>query len=192
MLGGEHLHVRCCAHILNLLVQDGMKIIHSTIQKIRELLKHIDSSLSRLQVFNTIANGKGLASKSGIYLDISIRWNSTYKMIREALLYKAALNTYATKFIMEVGPSEEEWIKAEAISEFLKAFEELALAVSAHRKPTAHKFLPLVLYILYALKEDAALKTTNLLQELAAAMCSKFEKYWDLDGGNPQSEDIPH
>ena len=120
MLDGEHLHVRCCAHILNLLVQDGMKIIHSTIQKIRELLKHIDSSPSRLQVFNTIANGKGLASKSGIYLDISIRWNSTYKMIREALLYKAALNTYATKFIMEVGPSEEEWIKAEAISEFLE------------------------------------------------------------------------
>ena len=112
-------------------------------------------------------------------------------MIREALLYKAALNTYATKFIMEVGPSEEEWIKAEAISEFLKDFEELTLAVSAHRKPTAHKFLPLVLYILYALKEEAALKTTNWLQELVAAMCSKFEKYWYLDDGNPQSEDIP-
>lgn len=93
-------------------------------------------------------------------------------MIREALLYKAVLNTYATKFV-EVGPSEE-WIKAEAISEFLKAFEELTLAVSAHRKPTSHKFFLLVLCIMYALKEDTALKTTNLLQELAAAMCSKF------------------
>ena len=110
MLGGEHLHVRCCAYILYILVRDGMRIIHSAIQEIHELLKHIDSSPSRLQVFNAIASGKGLASKSGIYLDIPTRWNSTYKMIREALLYKAVLNTYATKFI-EVGPSQEEWIK---------------------------------------------------------------------------------
>ncbi|KAG2583416.1 hypothetical protein PVAP13_6KG302100 [Panicum virgatum] len=106
MLGGEHLHVRCCAYILYILVQDGMRIIHSAIQKIHELLKHIDSSPSRLQVFNAIANGKGLASRFGIYLYIPTRWNSTYKMIREALLYKAVLNTYATKFV-EVGPSEE-------------------------------------------------------------------------------------
>ena len=45
---------------------------------------------------------------------------------------------------------------------------------------------------MHALKEDTALQTTNLLQELAASMCSKFEKYWDLDEGNHTSEDIPH
>ena len=105
------------------------------------------------------------------------------------MLYKAVLNTYATKFL-EVGPSEEEWIKAEAISAFLKAFEELTLVVSAQRKPRAHKLLPLVLCIMHALKEDTTLQTTNLLQELASSMCSKFEKYWDLDEGNHTSEDI--
>jgi len=104
---------------------------------IRELLKHIDSSPSRLQAFNSIANGKGVASKAGVYLDVPTRWNSTYKMIREASEYKAVLNAYASKYL-EVCPSEEEWMKAEAICEFLKAFEDLTLAVSADRKPTAH------------------------------------------------------
>jgi len=106
MLDGEHLHVRCCAHILNILVQDGMRIIHSAIKMIRELLKHIDSSPSRLQAFNSIANGKGVASKAGVYLEVPTRWNSTYKMIREASDYKAVLNAYDSKYL-EVCPSEE-------------------------------------------------------------------------------------
>jgi hypothetical protein len=64
---GEHLHVKCCAHILNILVQNGMKIIQSAISKIHELLKHIDSSPSRLQTSN------GLPLKHGICIDISNR-----------------------------------------------------------------------------------------------------------------------
>jgi hypothetical protein len=70
---GEHLHVRCCAHMLNILVQDGMKIIQAAISKIRELLKHIDSSPSQLQTFNFLANAHGLPLKHGIYIDIPNR-----------------------------------------------------------------------------------------------------------------------
>ena len=40
MLEGAHFHVKCCAHILNILVQDGMNIIDDAIKKIRVLLRH--------------------------------------------------------------------------------------------------------------------------------------------------------
>ena len=58
-------------------------------------------------------------------------------MLREALKYKAALISYAPRYL-EVLPTEEEWAMAAAICEFLKVFEELTLAVSADRKPTSH------------------------------------------------------
>jgi hypothetical protein len=65
-------------------------------------------------------------------------------MLREALKYKAVLNSYAPKY-HEAPPTEQEWKKVVVVCEFLKAFEELTLVVSAHKKPTSHRFLPLVL-----------------------------------------------
>jgi hypothetical protein len=141
-------------------------------------------------VFNSIAKGKGMVSKKGVYLDVPMRWNSTYKMIVEASEYKAVLNTYASKH-MEDGHSEYEREKVDAICEFLKAFEELTLAVSAHKEPTTHMFLPLVLSILHALKQDKALQTNDILKELAACMCSKFEKYWEPNEGSLRSKGNP-
>ncbi|SPT21199.1 unnamed protein product [Triticum aestivum] len=177
LLEGQHLHVRCCGHILNILVQDGMKIIHEAIDMIRELMKYIDSSPSRLQDFNTIASGMGLRAKKGIFVDTPTRWNSTWKMLVEALTYKSVLTSYANRKMID-SPSEEEWEKAKAICEFLKAFEELTLIVSAHRKPTSHKFLLVVLSIRHALK-DPGWQTSDVLKELAAVMQTKLDKYWD-------------
>jgi hypothetical protein len=59
--------------------------------------------------------------------------------------------------------------KAVEVCEFLKAVEELTLVVSAHKKPTSHHFLPMMICILHALK-DLTWQSIDLLMELAMSM----------------------
>ncbi|KAG2565676.1 hypothetical protein PVAP13_7NG131634 [Panicum virgatum] len=174
MLEGAYLHVRCCAQTLNIMVQDGMKIIHEGIKKIRELLNHIDSSPSRIQAFNQIAMVNGLPTKRGIALDIPNSWNSTFKMVREALTYKVVLNSYANQNA-KISPNEQDWIKAQSICGFHKTFEEATKVISSDRKPTSYMFFPLILSIKDAL-DNPAWQTSMVLEELGAAMKIKFEK----------------
>jgi len=71
--GGQHLLVRCCAHILNLLVQDAINVANSVIEIIRDLVRHINSSPSRIQAFNEIAERECFPTKAGLVLDVPHR-----------------------------------------------------------------------------------------------------------------------
>ena len=73
---GEFFHVRC-AHILNLIVQDGLKVASSTLHNIRETIKYVRSSEARMTQFKQITSQLKL-NDSGLCLDVSTRWNSTY------------------------------------------------------------------------------------------------------------------
>lgn len=41
VVDGDFLHMRCCAHILNLIVNKGLKDMHVSISKIRNAVKYV-------------------------------------------------------------------------------------------------------------------------------------------------------
>ncbi|XP_075675034.1 zinc finger BED domain-containing protein RICESLEEPER 1-like [Castanea sativa] len=47
ILGGEFIHMRCFAHILNLIVQSGLKSIHESIAKVRNAVRYVRASPAR-------------------------------------------------------------------------------------------------------------------------------------------------
>ncbi|TVU49284.1 hypothetical protein EJB05_00590, partial [Eragrostis curvula] len=109
----EFLHFRCAAHVLNIMVQQGVKIISRAISRVRDIVKVVTSTPSRLQIFNSIAEKCELRTKSGMIIDVPHRWNATYDMLHEALEYKVALDRFAVEQY-QAAPSDVDWQKAEA------------------------------------------------------------------------------
>ena len=88
ILGGQKFHVRCCAHILNLIVKDGLSVIGNLIANIRESVIFWSGSTKRKSTFDENARKLGITSGRKLVQDCPTRWNSTYLMICSALHYK--------------------------------------------------------------------------------------------------------
>ncbi|KAF7820633.1 zinc finger BED domain-containing protein RICESLEEPER 2-like [Senna tora] len=86
VLSCELLHMRCCAHILNLIVMDGLKEVHDSIVKIRNAVRFVRSSSSRLQKFKTWEDEK-IQSQALVFLDVCTRYKIKYVEFAFARLY---------------------------------------------------------------------------------------------------------
>ena len=94
--GGEFFHIWCCAHILNLSVQEGLKVVGPAVKKIRESIKYVKGSEGRMKVFKAcVAKVGGIHTKMGLRLDVITRWNSTFLMLESALVYRRAFCSLA-------------------------------------------------------------------------------------------------
>ncbi|WOL16816.1 hypothetical protein Cni_G25604 [Canna indica] len=81
LLNGEYMHMTCCAHILNLIVSDGLKEFDNSVTKIRASCKYVKSSPARLATFKRCAEEENITGKAMLTLDVPTRWNSTYMML---------------------------------------------------------------------------------------------------------------
>ncbi|KAM3281897.1 hypothetical protein P3S67_027544 [Capsicum chacoense] len=94
MKSGEHLHVGCMAHILNLIVQDDLKDIDASVKRVRQMVKYINVSPARIRKFNRYCKFENIECKKSFCLDVLTRWNSTYLMLDTAQYFETAFNRY--------------------------------------------------------------------------------------------------
>ncbi|KAL4589712.1 hypothetical protein LXL04_002620 [Taraxacum kok-saghyz] len=124
---GAYFHVRCCAHILNLIVQDGLKELDEVVKKVRECAKYCKGSQNRKNSFSRAVQHVGIESTRGLRQDVSTRWNSTFLMLESALFHKNRLLHLAKNDANFVHcPNSFEWSKIEKISKFLQVYHEIA------------------------------------------------------------------
>ncbi|XP_065645610.1 uncharacterized protein LOC136076073 [Hydra vulgaris] len=171
-------NVRCAVHILNLLVQDGIKEIAFAIESIRETVKYLKKTPARLYKFGQIAKQMDVPTNKGLRLDVATRWNSTYTMLEHILPFKLVLIKYAARDAnYEWLPSDENWIKAEKICKFFSVYNTTSKLFSGTKYPTANLYLIQVWRVKHMLNTHLA-SDDEYMRKMAATMSNKFDKYW--------------
>ncbi|KAL4573396.1 hypothetical protein LXL04_020199 [Taraxacum kok-saghyz] len=178
-LEGKLFHVRCSAHILNLIVQDGLKVIGEFIHKVRETVKYLKRSPYATQKFNNAKAQLKLTNKKKVKMDCPTRWNSTFLMIQSALEMKETFwRLSQTDQNYKFHPTKEEWKVAQVICNCLEHFYKATNRFSGTSYPTSNGFFSDVCNIkLQMMKWETS--EYDFLQKMATPMKLKFEKYWD-------------
>ena len=205
--GGEFLHVRCVAHILNLIVWDGLKVVGKSVKRVRAAVRFIRQSPSRLQRFQECVVAEKIERKASLSLDVPTRWNSTYKMLKTALVYEHAFTKYSKRdpyYNVELAkdddadrpPNSNDWKQVKHLLVFLEVFYNTTLRLSGSSYVTSNLHFYEILDIHSTLSEleevvetidndeesedveGIGFSTVTNFKEMAKRMRMKYEKYY--------------
>ncbi|XP_031248675.1 zinc finger BED domain-containing protein RICESLEEPER 2-like [Pistacia vera] len=177
LCGGKLFHVRCCAHILNIMVQDGLSQIRHIIKDVRDSVYYINQSESRLQIFSEIVQQLQLPHRK-LILDCKTRWNSTYEMLATALKFQSVFPRYSERDQHFTScPLEEDWVKIQKVCEILKVFNVTTNIISGSEYPTSNKFLAELCKVKVLLDKHAE-DENEFLRTMVTKMKGKFDKCW--------------
>ncbi|XP_058749703.1 zinc finger BED domain-containing protein RICESLEEPER 2-like isoform X2 [Vicia villosa] len=185
LLDGFGFHMRCCAHILNLVVRDGLKVASTSISNVRNAIRFVRSSPHRALKFNECVGYAGITCKKSVCLDVSTRWNSTYLMLEAAEKFKTAFDKLEDmdedyREFFDGGdspPSSEDWDNVRVFVKFLKNYYEATNVFSVSTKASLHTAFPFLADIYVELKQ-LNMDLNGLFANVVRDMLDKFKKYW--------------
>ncbi|CAN0881974.1 Putative AC transposase [Linum grandiflorum] len=199
-LDGKYLHIRCVAHIVNLVVNDGLKETGVSVERVREAVKWVKSSPARFEKFKKCISFKGIESKKLVSLDVATRWNSTYLMLEAEEKYEAAFkllegNEVVFKSHLDRLPSRDgflgppsstDWDNVRMLMKYLRFFYDLTVRVSGTSYATTHMFCKELCDVFDEI-HDLETSYTYQVREMAVRIKEKVAKYWfETDAQNPK------
>ncbi|XP_030964134.1 zinc finger BED domain-containing protein RICESLEEPER 2-like [Quercus lobata] len=190
VLGNELMHMKCCAHILNLIVGEGLKEIDASVDRVREAVRYVKSLPNRNQTFRNFMERLGMESKSLLCLDVPTRGNSTYLMLETAEKFEKVFlrmdfedDGYSSYFKSKEdsgglgSPCMSDFQNCRALVTFLRLFYNAIKKFSGSLYVTSNAFFDEIFVIQESISHLVKSQNT-LLKNTATNMQTKFEKYW--------------
>lgn len=187
--------VHCVAHVLQLAVKEGLKVvpsIHTSIGRFRDVLKKLHDSPKLLERFTVICNDVGTKFSKPV-LDCETRWNSTWMMMQWVLTSRKPLEellrrirerhdgyrdfTLSSDSALVEHIHEDAWSNVAQFCGFLKPFYQATVFMSGSGYPT----LGMMLLTYHIIAQHTSEATKTLTSEsgfqFANAVKAKLDAY---------------
>ncbi|CAN1156042.1 Putative AC transposase [Linum perenne] len=177
---GAFLHMRCSAHILNLVVKDGEDVVREGIEKIRNSVVYWIATPKRVEFFEENAKQLKFTNIKKLVYDCPTRWNSTYATLVVAIPYRDVFTRLSQRDHQYTSlPTHAHWQFPFIVGGKLQSFSEVSELFSGQNYPTANLFFPHICGL--KIKTATWLSDSNqVIARMAASMWSKFSKYWEV------------
>nr|KAJ0201720.1 hypothetical protein LSAT_V11C600324670 [Lactuca sativa] len=149
---GKHFHIRCMAHIINLVVKMGSKHEVYHVKILQDVVKYIRASPQQNKTFKQAMKDAAVESQRFLCGETPTRWNSTFELLRSAYDVKYAFLEYSHQdpmFQKTVGrvPSHSDFEMIKNMMEFLEKFKKKTQKISSSTKPIFHTYTQEILDI---------------------------------------------
>ncbi|CAH1769052.1 3120_t:CDS:2, partial [Entrophospora sp. SA101] len=178
----DFMHLRCGAHVLNLAVKEGIKLIDQPIEKLRK------TASKELKTIFEMKNQKFLIPD----LDISTRWNSLYNMIKKMLRIKDMVDILiaGNRTLLQIYPNEEEWNDIKNTYNLLEPIFLATELLSGSSYPTLGDLRLTFSTIIKGLNEKIGIDPPTTQSLIATAIVIKLDDYWKLLDQNSKISSI--
>ncbi|KAI5424826.1 hypothetical protein KIW84_030854 [Lathyrus oleraceus] len=148
---GKCFHMRCVAHILNLVVNEGLKDKQLSITSVRDVVRFVKSSPHREAKFKECIEFTGITCKKLVCLDVSTNWNTTYLMLEAAEKFQDAFD----KLEYEESSYREFFGKSVGLH---SAFHQVS--------------------VVYCELKQATMSLSGVFASVGGDMMEKYNRYW--------------
>ncbi|CAG8834013.1 32410_t:CDS:2 [Gigaspora margarita] len=172
---------RCLAHVLNLVITNGLSLIKSSIEKVHNFVNIVLSSSSLTQDFKELRQSvsEGETTRK-IPQDVSTHWNSTYFMLSTYITMPITISAIIrrNKKLEKFKLTLQKKTNLQAAAQFLKPFYETSNVLSGSTYTT----LGISILLIDDIVKNISLCIQNLespkfLKTVTTQMFEKIQKY---------------
>ncbi|XP_039605909.1 zinc finger BED domain-containing protein 4-like [Polypterus senegalus] len=134
-------HNPCLAHTINLIVQDALKVVKQTVDKVKAIVEFFHESTIATEKLKSMQRQMGMPELRPKQ-ECATGWNSTFYTLKRILESKdSIISTLAAINAPVETLSQEEWDRVKEVCIILEHFEEVTVEISAESYVTASKML---------------------------------------------------
>ncbi|KAG5036599.1 hypothetical protein JHK86_017439 [Glycine max] len=178
ILNGQLLNQNCYARVLSRLAADALWTMRETICKVRESVKHVNSSESHKRKFIELKQHLQVPSMMDLSIDDQCKWDTTYHMLVAACELKevfTCLDTIDPDYRMTLTMGD--WKQVDTLCTYLKYLYDAAIILTVQPCPTSNLFFAEVSKVQVELTH-AAFSQDPFLSSLFLPLHKNFDQYW--------------